>query len=440
MFLSRFKALKQQSAVRLTLGLLFVFAFVTVLAGFGTYSLVQREMTRLADGRLVSQANLVEAALRDGTELPQPGIGQSIAVRTETGSRGTLPFAAPDRLDGTYMFERGSQDFRYLVRTTPSGDKILISENMERQDELLEALSWGTRASVFLVLLVGAIAGLLFAIRGQKRLDLISAGLANVADGQLDTRIVLPGRKDDLSVLSDRINFTTERLAYSMEQMRVQSSNIAHDLRTPLARLRAGIETSLIDLTERDVAVDADALGSALEQIDHIVGTFNALLRLSRIESGAGKGAFKTVELKALVEEVADTFTPVIEDAGQHLRLEITDPAQVKGDPEMLVQVVANLIQNALRYGADGQVITIRVHGSVLSVIDQGPGIPFAEREKVLQPLYQLETTRQNEGFGLGLSMVAAVCELHETALSLSDGDEGLGLAVTLRFPKITNL
>ena len=138
--------------------------------------------------------------------------------------------------------------------------------------------------------------------------------------------------------------------------------------------------------------------------------------------------------------QVGETFGPVIEDAGQNLNIDITEPAQIKGDRDLLVQLMANLIQNALRYGQDGQTITVRLHGSVLSVTDQGPGIPFAEREKVFQPLYQLETTRQSEGFGLGLSLVRAISELHDADLSLSDGDSGRGLRVTVRFPKFTNL
>lgn len=440
MFLSRIREYARLSAVRLTLSLLFVFASVTIFAWVGTFWLVEREMNRMLDARLAAQADLVADALNSGVDLPLPGFGQSIAVVTNTGTRGTLPFSIPDRRDGTYLYDRRGPEFRYLIRTTTIGDKIIISENAERQDELLETLTGGLQVSLLGMLIAGLVAGLWLASRGQKRVDLISSGLARVAQGHLKTRISLPGRADDLSMLADRINATTERLGHSVEQMRVQSSNIAHDLRTPLARLRAGIETSVINLTEHNQPVDADVLGSALEQIDRLVGTFNALLRVARIESGAGRDAFETVDLKALAEYIAETFEPVVEDAGQHLRLDIADAAQIKGDRDLLVQLAANLIQNALRYGSAGQQITLAIHGTVVSVIDQGPGIPFSEREKVLQPLYQLEQARQNDGFGLGLSMVAAISDLHDANLSLSDGHDGRGLAVTLRFPKLTNL
>lgn len=440
MFLNRVKRLTQQSAVRLTLSLMLVFAVVTTLAGFSTYLLVQREMNRMVDARLIAQADLISDALREGAEIPKLGFGQQYMLELEGERQGGLPFAVPNEEDGAYLYDRRGPEFRYLIRTTPTGDKIFISENIERQDELLDTLRGGLQVSLLGMLATGILAGLWFAARGQKRVDLISRGLAAVASGKLDTRIALPGHSDDLSILADRINATTERLAHSMEQMRVQSSNIAHDLRTPLARLRASVETSLIDLTENGRAVDADTLGAALDQIDHIVSTFNALLRLSRIESGSGKDAFEVVDLEVLAEQVAEVFAPVVEDKGQHLNIEVTDAAKINGDRNLLIQLIANLIQNALRYGAAGQAILLKVQNTTVSVADQGPGIPIEEREKVLQPLYQLEKTRQDEGFGLGLSMVAAISTLHDATLNLSDGPDGRGLVVTLRFPKITNL
>jgi signal transduction histidine kinase len=289
-------------------------------------------------------------------------------------------------------------------------------------------------------LFIGIVTSIWFSLRAQKRLDLINEGLAKVANGHLDTQIKLPGRHDDLSLLAERINATTRRLSQSMQQMRVQSSNIAHDLRTPLARLRASLESSLDDLIKSGQPMTADTLGSALEQIDQLVATFNALLRLSRVETGAGKSAFKRVDLGPLITHVAEIYAPVMEDQGQYLVVHIVDPLGINGDWDLMVQLLANLIQNALRYGAVGQTVTLQVQGSVVSVIDQGPGIPPDEREKVLRPLYQLEQTRQNYGFGLGLSMVAAICTLHDATLQLSASDTGQGLTVTMRFPKLTKL
>ena len=125
----------------------------------------------------------------------------------------------------------------------------------------------------------------------------------------------------------------------------------------------------------------------------------------------------------------------MIEDRGQTLQVALTDPVQISGDSGMIVQLVGNLIQNAMRYGADGQTISLSVHGARLSLTDQGPGVLIDQRENVLQPLYQLEQQRQGEGFGLGLSLVKAISDLHDAQLSLTDGADGVGLNVTIQFP-----
>jgi signal transduction histidine kinase len=442
MFLIRLKAFVRLSAVRLTLSLLLVFAIVTSVAWAGTYWLVLREMNKLVDARLQAQMVEIDGAVRTGQRLPDPIANQEYIVVSNEGTAGVLTFPVTDMPDGAHTYNPSnphSAEFRYLIQTTPNG-RIIVAENVEQHEELREVLAGGMQVTLFGSLAVGLLSGLWLARREQHRLNVISEGLAQVARGRLETRISLPGRPDDLSLLAGRINATTARLELAMQQMRVQSSNIAHDLRTPLARLRAQVETNLTDLTEKKRPISADDLDAALVQIDHISGTFNALLRLARIESGAGKAAFAPVDLGALADQIAETFGPVVEDAGQSLRLDITNPQSIEGDHDLIVQLVANLIQNAMRYGPSGQEITLGIQGTQLFVADQGPGIPFAEREKVLQPLFQLENARQNAGFGLGLSIVQAISALHEAQLSLSDGPHGRGLSVAVRFGKLTKL
>ncbi|MEM8744665.1 MAG: HAMP domain-containing sensor histidine kinase, partial [Pseudomonadota bacterium] len=429
-FFARARRALRLSAVRHTLWLLAVFLLITSVAWGGTYWLVQREMLRTVDERLDMRMQAAAAALAQGQDLPEPAAGQTAEL-----TDGAL-------VDGFRTIDTQSPrsiEYRYLVRTTPQG-QIRLGENTERQEELRDILAGGMQLTFIGTLMATALAGLWLARRGQARLGAINAGLAKIAQGQLNTRIKLAGREDDLTLLANRIDATAERLEDAMTQMRVQSSNIAHDLRTPLARLRARIETSLIALAEQKRAVSEDDLGEALEQIDQITATFDALLRLARIESGAGREAFGPVELSALVKGLGETLGPVVESGGRGLQVEITDAASIKGDSDMLFQLFANLVQNALRHGEGGQTITVRVHGPNISVSDEGPGIPFAEREKVLQPLYQQETTRQGEGFGLGLSLVRAIADLHDATLSLSDGPNGRGLTVSLRFPEYTKL
>lgn len=430
MFFDRAKATLRLSAVRHTLWLLALFSLITIIAWGGTYWLVQREMFRTVDDRLSLRMETAVEALAQGGALPGPSDGQTAELTNGEFPDGfeTIDSAAPR-----------SVEFRYLVRTTPQG-QIRLGENTERQEELRDILAGGMQLTLLGTLLATGLAGLWLARRGQARVGQINAGLAKIAQGHLETRIVLEGPEDDLSLLAKRINGTAERLEDAMTQVRVQSSNIAHDLRTPLARLRAQLETSLLALAEEQRPVSEDELGEALEQIDHITATFEALLRLARIESGAGREAFGEVNLAELADRLQETFGPVLEAANRKLEVDANDAGGVSGDADMLFQLFANLIQNALRHGHGDGVVALRIQGTTVSVSDDGPGIPFAERDKVLQPLYQRETTRQGEGFGLGLSLVRAIADLHDASLSLSDGPSGRGLTVSVRFPELTKL
>lgn len=387
-------------------------------------------MLRAVDERLTIRMEAAVAALEQG-EVMQASLDGQTAERADSGW-----------VDGFQTVDsegRRSIEFRYLVRTTAFG-QIRLGENTERQEELRDILAGGMQLTLAGVLLASALAGLWLTRRSQARFGQINDGLAKIAKGHLDTRIEIDGPDDDLTLLSHRINATAERLEGAMTQMRVQSSNIAHDLRTPLARLRAQVETNLMGLVQEGQSVSEDDLGEALEQIDQITATFEALLRLARIESGAGRQKFRAVQLDALVSTVAETFTPVVESIGASLQVDVRDTATISGDWDMLVQLFANLIQNAVRHASESDTITVRVRGRGISVVDEGPGIPFAERQKVLQPLYQQQTTRQNDGLGLGLSLVRAIADLHGATLALSDGAHGRGLTVSVRFPKFTEL
>ena len=416
------------SAVRQALGFLLLFSAISIVAWGGTFYLVSREMQRNVDARLTESMDGAIAALDAGLDL-------SVSDRDETAA-----FVDDTVREGfrTEDLKGSSDEVRYLVRTTSHG-RLQLGENTERQEELRDMLAGGMQISLIATIFLTSLFGLWIARRSQERVNAISTGLAKVAQGDLSARITLDGN-DDLSLLADRIDNTAARLETAMSQMRVQSSNIAHDLRTPLARLRAQLESNLLALIEHERQVEVDDLEDALEQIDRITGTFEALLRLARIESGAGRDSFQTVHLRDLITEIIDTYGPVVEEAGQTLEIAIEDTTAISGDHDMLVQLLANLIQNALRYGANNQTIRLQVHGPRLIVTDEGPGIPFDQRENVLQPLHQGEATRQGEGFGLGLALVRAISELHGAELSLSDGPNGRGLRVTVKFPRLTKL
>ena len=406
--------------------MLMAYSLISVLAWGGTYWLVQREMFRVVDVRLADRMDAASKALERGLPLPPTGEGETATL---TQDRSRLGF---------WTDPQQGAETRYMQRVTPEGT-ILLGENTERQEELRDILAVGMQLSLLGCLMAAGGAAVLMARRAQKRLNAVTKGLAEIARGDLSRRIQIDGQ-DDLSLVAGRINATTDRLERAIADMRVQSSNIAHDLRTPLARLRAEIETALIALVEEERSVTEADLSEALKQIDRITGTFEALLRLSQIENGMSRAGFVPVSLEKLVDNIAGTFGPVIEDAGQFLKVEMRAPATVHGDSSLLVQVLANLIQNALRYGPKGQIITLRCYDRQLSVCDEGPGIPVEDRARVLQPLYQMEAARQGEGYGMGLSIVRAIVDLHRTELTFADGDHGRGLTATVRFPKPTKL
>lgn len=432
----------RSTAIRQTLILLCVFGLVTTIAWLATYWMVVRDTNRLVELGLDSLVENTIAAIESGNSLPETRPGHSLAL-LQLGDlkQGTLPpdFLLTGKSNGYHHLESiqgsGKTDFVVLIRQA-AGYHIVASENVERLEETTDILLAGLQIALVTSLLATSVAGFWIARRDQARLDKISAGLARVSQGKLDTRITLPGPTDDLSLLANHIDVTTARLETTMTQMRVQTANIAHDLRTPLARLRALLEDCQTALTDRKEPVDEKVLEGALYQIDQIVGTFNALLRIARIESGEQKSSFVSFALGELVDNVVEIFGPVIEEQGQTLTVEKNSPAHITGDPDMIIQLLGNLIQNALRYGANDQEISLAVNGALMIISDQGPGIPFDERERVLQPLYQREKQRQGEGYGLGLALVSAICNLHDAKLSLTDGPTGSGLTVTVHFPK----
>jgi signal transduction histidine kinase len=220
-----------------------------------------------------------------------------------------------------------------------------------------------------------------------------------------------------------------------MENLRQVSNDIAHDLRTPLTRLRQDLEEAQKrDLTAADLK---RVIESAVGEADVLLETFSALLRIAQIEAGTRRSAFRPVDLSDVMRTVADAYAPAVEESGRALISEIADAVQVNGDRGLLSQLFVNLVENALHHTQPGTAITLRLArdpvGVVAEVADTGPGIPPDERAKVLRRFYRLERSRTTPGSGLGLSTVAAIVELHHATIELRDNKPGL--RVVIRFP-----
>jgi len=341
------------------------------------------------------------------------------------------------------------ESLRVLTTTLPEGYRLVVGDDDETSEGLQATVFEGFALAFAGVVVLGILGGYGLSFDVHRRLAAMTAAAEAIIDGDLGRRIPVRGSDDDLDRLAVTFNRMLDRIAALMDSLRQVSGDIAHDLRTPLTRLRQRLEASR---TLKASAERAEAVAGALEDVDAILDTFAALLRIAQIEGGARRTAFQAVDLAGLARSVVDDFAPSAEDAGQTLVVEATGPLMVEGDRELLTQMLVNLVENALRHaGAHAQVKVLAQRegaSAVVCVIDNGPGVPQAERERIFDRFYRLERSRSTPGSGLGLALVAAVARLHGATVGLRDARPGLGVRVvfgggkakagTLAFPNLT--
>ena len=294
---------------------------------------------------------------------------------------------------------------------------------------ILKAFAWIEAASIVLA----ALGGIFFSVRFMRRIDAIARICQSVIAGRFDQRIPLRGSGDELDRLSIAVNDMLDRISTLLDNLRQVSSDVAHDLRTPLTHLRNRLE----EARQRSVsAADfAESIGQAIEDTDRLLAIFGALLRISQIESGTRLGTFSALSLTELLERIYEMYRPVAEDRQQILSSEIHAGVQIRGDAELLTQLFSNLVENAIGHTPPGTHILIRLTVSdaaaVAAVEDDGPGIPAAEYGKVFRRFYRIASSRSMPGNGLGLALVAAIANLHQAATEIGDNRPGLRLAVS---------
>ncbi|MEL7345079.1 MAG: HAMP domain-containing sensor histidine kinase [Pseudomonadota bacterium] len=317
-----------------------------------------------------------------------------------------------------------SDTWRVLVTQDSTGNAVFAAvpiEDSEEAQELLAQILWSTAGVVIAVALaIGLWAGWL----AQRRLLRINATLGRLSEGDLTARTGLTRTKDDLDDIAQNLDQTAGELERLVAQTRNLSASIAHDLRTPLARLRAQLE----------MLPAGEERGIALEEANRLSDIFDIIMRVARIEAGQGRDGFVQVPLAELVEDLAETFGPVAEDEKKTMTLDLDAPATVQGDRGMLVQAMANLIQNALVHGGDK--ITLFAHGPSLGVADNGAGVDPRAFEDIVKPMVRLDAARSTQGSGLGLALVKAVADRHQAELELAVNDPQ-GLKVCLNFTQL---
>jgi signal transduction histidine kinase len=320
----------------------------------------------------------------------------------------------------------------------PGNFRLLVGRDLEERDRMREIFGRGFRLALMVALILGLIGAYFVTRRVLKRVDAMTDMSRRIMEGDLAGRLPTAGSRDELDRLAGSVNDMLARIEALMAGMKEVSDNIAHDLKTPLTRLRNKAEDALRVASGEDAY--RAALTGIIEESDGLIRTFNALLMIARAEAGNQREGMVPLDLGEIARGVAELYEPVAEEAGIALDVEAA-PVRVTGNRELLGQVVANLLDNALKYGApEGSErrvsVTVVAEGAdaVITVADRGPGIADGDRGRVLDRFVRLETSRSRPGSGLGLSLAAAVARLHGGGLSLDDNRPGLKVA--LRLPR----
>jgi signal transduction histidine kinase len=302
-------------------------------------------------------------------------------------------------------------------------------------DAVIRAFLWG----IVLVILLGAGGGVYISRSFLNKIRRITSSTEAIIAGDLQHRLPVSKNRDELDNLASLLNLMLDKIGALLENVQQVSNDIAHDLRTPISHLQFRLE----DAAARDLspAQYKESIAYAIQEIDGILGTFSALLRISQIESGSRRSGFKPVDLGAVVLSVIDALGPVAEERGKAIRTAVEKNVMLIGDKELLTQLVFNLLENAIVHTPERTDIDAALHATddrlEFTVADRGPGIPEAYREKVLRRFFRLEQSRTTQGNGLGLSIVAAITDLHGGTLTLSDN--GPGLKVVFGIPRKRN-
>jgi signal transduction histidine kinase len=361
-----------------------------------------------------------------GVYLLQDADGRKITGNIPAMTPVLGPTTLARRIDGQLLQIR-AHGYRL-----PNGDYLLVGQDTTTLQEMNALILRTFAVEIVITFLLAGVGTAIVGTTVLKRVDIVNRTARSIMAGELSQRVPIRGTHDEFDELAEAMNAMLDRIEDLMRSMRQVSNDIAHDLRTPLTRLRQRLELAKRrDLTVADLH---EVLGHSISQVDSILETFGALLRIAQIEAGGRVSGKRVIDVSALLSGIVEDFSPAAEDRGLRLDANVGRDLRVSADPELLTQMVANLVDNAIRYCPPGSHIRVQANAVddqlEVAVCDTGPGIPAQERENVLRPFYRLESSRTTEGSGLGLSLVAAIAKRHEAKLSLADNDPGLRVSV----------
>ncbi len=467
--MTAFGKLIRTTAFRLTLVYLFLFGlFAASLLGYfawNTRRLITEQITTTVNaetgeiGDIFGRRGLRGLVLTIENRALRPGAnlylvttpaGQAIAGNVGSLAPGVMATSGWSETAYRRLDEQDAADHFALVRVTElsSGFRLLIGRDLEERRRLLGIVAKAAQWSVLIVVVLGLGGGVFVARRVLRRIDAMTGTTQRIMAGDLSGRLPVGRSGDELDRLAENLNAMLERIEALMVGLKEVSDNIAHDLKTPLTRLRNRAEEALAKSgTEAEYRA---ALERTIEESDGLIRTFNALLMIARAESGQARGNMDNFDAAEVANGIHELYEPLAEDGGMTLNVK-TESAPLHGNRELISQALANLVENAIKYGkpvaavpplgtgANQKEILVEARRDgdrvLLSVTDHGPGIPPADRKHAVERFVRLEASRTQPGSGLGLSLASAVATLHGGDLRLDDAHPGL--IATLAIPAL---
>ena len=472
--MTAFGKLIRTTAFRLTLVYLFLFALfaASLLAFFAwnTRRLITEQITTTVNAETGEISDtfarrglrglvltIENRALRPGANLylVTTPAGQAIAGNVGSLAPGVMATNGWSETAYRRLDDQDNVNHFALVRVTElsSGFRLLIGHDLEERRRLFGVVATAAQWSVLIVVVLGLGGGIFVARRVLRRIDAMTGTAQRIMAGDLSGRLPVGRSGDELDRLAGNLNAMLERIEALMIGLKEVSDNIAHDLKTPLTRLRNRAEDALAK--SRTEAEYRSALERTIEESDGLIRTFNALLMIARAESGQARGDMDDFDAADVARGIHELYEPLAEDDGMTLRVKAIS-APLHGNRELISQALANLVENAIKYGkpevapqplsagtvaeADRRDILIEARREgdrvLLSVTDRGPGIPVADRKHAVERFVRLEASRTQPGSGLGLSLASAVATLHGGDLRLDDAHPGL--VATLAIPALS--
>ena len=364
------------------------------------------------------------------------------AGRRRIGNLDSLPVGLP--IDGRAHAVEASQTegagdqigtLRAVARRLPDGDILVIGRNVDELERLGALVRRALLLGVVPAMALAIAAGAFVSWRAQQRVKAVHLSAQRIMVGDLRERLPTGGTRDDFDRLARSVNLMLDEIARLLDTVKEAGDDIAHDLRTPLARLRTRLERS----KEAGHSLDdlRQIVDSAVSDLDQALGLITTLLRIGEIESAPRHRRFEAFDLGALAEEIGQIYQPLAEDRDIHLEIASEAGLAVAGDRGLIMEAIANLLQNAIKFTQPGGRVELAAlatsDGPAVRVTDNGPGIPPGERDRVFDRFYQLDKSRHADGSGLGLSLVAAVVKRHGFRITLTDADPGCIFELTCR-------